>query len=105
LLEDDSNVDTPVGGILEAYTINESELLKLGDGNAFKMEVANLLIEPWASITWSHAYGHEARNGNGYCNVPDKIWNDLQTKLIQPRKAYIGYEVGGRRYTYGEKIW
>ncbi|WP_261310591.1 hypothetical protein [Saccharolobus shibatae] len=49
VLEDDTDVATPVGGILEAYTIDEQELLALGDENAFKIEDANWLIEPWTS--------------------------------------------------------
>jgi len=48
VLEDNTNVTSPVGGILEAYTVNKDELLKLGNNNAFKIEHANWLIEPWA---------------------------------------------------------
>lgn len=66
VLEDDTDVATPVGGILEAYTINEQELLALGDGNAFKIEDANWLIEPWTSTRWPNAYAYEGINGNSY---------------------------------------
>ncbi len=72
VLEDDSDVATPVGGILEAYTVNEENLIKLGDKNAFKIESANWLIEPWTSIRWPNARAYEGINGKSYCNVPEK---------------------------------
>ncbi len=78
VLENDTDVATPMGGILEAYTINEQELLALGDGNAFKIEDANWLIEPWTSTRWPNAYAYEGINGNSYYNVLKNIWENMQ---------------------------
>ncbi len=105
VLEDDTDVSTSVGGILEAYTIDEKELLKLGDDNAFKIENANWLIEPWTSTRWPNAYAYEGINGKRYYNVPEKIWKNIQIKLIKPGKMYIGYKVGGKHYSNNEKVW
>lgn len=105
VLENDTDVATPMGGILEAYTINEQELLALGDGNAFKIEDANWLIEPWTSTRWPNAYAYEGINGNSYYNVLKNIWENMQIKLISPGKLYMGYKIGGNHYSNGEKIW
>jgi len=105
VLEDDTDVATPVGGLLEAYTINEQELLALGDGNAFKIEDANWLIEPWTSTRWPNAYAYEGINGNSYYNVPKSILENMRIKLIIPGKLYMGYKIGGNHYSNGEKIW
>ncbi|GEM_PF-604078 len=105
VLEDDTDVASSVGGILEAYTVNEEELLKLGGNNAFKIENANWLIEPWASIRWPNAYAYEGINNDDYYDVPEEIWKNIQIKLISPGKVYIGYKVGGKHYSNNEKIW
>lgn len=103
-LEDSSLPSTSAGGVLEAYTINEKEFRKLEGNNAFIIEKANLFITPWKQILWPNSYGYEARGGEFY-NVPDSIWNKIQIKLIMPGSVYLGYEVGGRHYRHGERIW
>jgi len=105
VLEDNTDVAPPVGGILEAYTINEQELLALGDGNAFEIEDASWLIEPWTSTRWPNAYAYEGINGNSYYNVAKSIWENMRIKLIIPGKLYMGYKIGGNHYSNGEKIW
>ncbi|WP_461863175.1 hypothetical protein [Thermococcus sp.] len=105
VLEDEDNPGSPVGGMLEAYTVDENELLKLGNNNAFKIENANWLIEPWTSTMWPHAYAYEGIDGENYYNVPDNIWRNIQIKLLNPGKLYTGYKVGGKHYSNNERIW
>ncbi|MEJ2781132.1 hypothetical protein WIW89_09645 [Stygiolobus sp. CP850M] len=69
-----------MGGILEACNINEQELLALGDGNVFKVEDANWLIEPWTSTRWLNVYAYEGINGNGYYNVPKEYMGEYANK-------------------------
>jgi len=104
---EDTEIDLtqPVYGVIEAYTADEHELLKLGGDNAFKIEAANWLIEPWISETWPHAYGYDPPSNENYYRLPEAIRRNIQIRLISPGKLYIGYKVGGKHYNDGEKIW
>ncbi len=73
VLDDSGNVSTPIGGILEAYTVNPSKLSELGGSNAFRIVNANWLIEPWASTRWPHGDVYEAK-GDGYETTPPKTF-------------------------------
>ncbi len=101
VLNDDNLPQTPVGGMLEAFTTEESELIKIGNDNAFKIETTNWLIEPWISERWPHAtaYGPEP------LEEVENIKDHLQIKLLSPGKFYIGYDVGGKHYESGESLW
>ncbi|WP_218777999.1 hypothetical protein [Thermococcus litoralis] len=100
VLDDSGNVSTPIGGILEAYTVDPSELSKLGGNNAFRIVNANWLIEPWTSTRWPHGYVYEAK-GNGYETTPE----DIQIKLLSSGELYIGYKVGGEHYPSDYQLW
>jgi len=101
VLNDANPPQTQVECILKAFTTEESELIKIGNDNAFKIETTNWLIEPWVSERWPHAmaYGPEPLE-----EVKD-IKDHLHIKLIPPGKFYIGYDVGGKHYENGESLW
>ncbi|GAB6135437.1 hypothetical protein JCM16307_09860 [Thermococcus prieurii] len=100
ILKDSGEVSTPIGGILEAYTTNPSELDKLGGSNAFRIINTNWLIEPWVSTCWPHGYVYEAK-GSGYETTP----NGIQIKLLGPGNMYIGYDIGGQHYPNDYRLW
>ncbi|MCE4615396.1 MAG: hypothetical protein F7B60_07715 [Desulfurococcales archaeon] len=99
-LNDSSKPSTPVGGMMESDTTDTSDLIKVGNNNAFKIETTNWLLEPWVSERWPH--------GKVYADFKENekdIEERIQIKLLSPGKFYIGYDIGGTHYKKEAQLW
>lgn len=100
VLDDNTLPSTPVGGMLESPSTNSEDLLKVGNNNAFKIEDTNWLLEPWVSERWPHGFVHA-----DFKDEEKDIEKHIQIKLLSPGKLYIGYDIGGKHYETGERLW
>jgi hypothetical protein len=109
-MSDPGYVATPIGGILEGFTKDESLLENIGGSNAFQIISANWLLTPWSSEIWPHGYVYgptpqtctPTQNGfSGYESVPPFI----QIKPISKGSVIIGANVGGEQYQQGYQLW
>ncbi|BCU68060.1 hypothetical protein HS7_14970 [Sulfolobales archaeon HS-7] len=109
-LTDSGVPNTPIGGVLESYSIGEQELESLGGTNSFEVVNANWLLKPWESETWSHGYVYGPTQQTctltetgyqGYEGTPSQI-----TMLpLGAGRIKIGYQAGGKQYASGYQLW
>ena len=116
------NPNDRIGCLMEARTIEESELSKIGNNNAFRIINTNWFIANLNTSTqWPHAYVRdeyarciklystsrcichleEGGKYKGYVITP----RGIEIRVISPGDLYIGCKVGGSHYIDEAQLW
>jgi len=111
VVTDSGTMTTPVGGILESYDIDNSDLNKLGNGNCLEVVNANWLTAPYVSAQWPHGYVYGPttqtckQNPDGSYSGYQAVPGGITINKIASGDFKIGYQVGGSQYQSGYQLW
>jgi hypothetical protein len=105
-------MDGAVGGILESYDVNSTDLALVGGTNCFEIVNANWFTQPWTSSQWADCtvyvpavqtctYDSQEQKYKGFTPTPSTI----TINKIAAGDVKIGYQVGGSHYSGGYQLW